>query len=132
MNQSSQKTAVLGICSERFEMIEVPLHPGITIIGRKPHLYPSSAAEVSRKHLTLCHDADISRVHLKIVYLPDLNKLTLEDLNSLNGTYINGARIEDTTQIDADTRIEIGRTSIIFLVDPAVTPLKGQQGGQSE
>ncbi len=113
-------------------MIEVPLHPGITIIGRKPHLYPSSSAEISRKNLTLDHDGDISRIHLKIVYLPDLNKLTVDDLNSLNGTYINGVRIDDITQIDADTRIEIGRTSIIFLVSPEVTPSNGQQGGQIE
>jgi len=46
-----------------------------------------------------------------------LNDSFLEDLNSTNGTYVNGKRIQ-TVQLEPGDRIQIGRVELIALRDP--------------
>jgi pSer/pThr/pTyr-binding forkhead associated (FHA) protein len=39
--------------------------------------------------------------------------VTLRDLNSLNGTYVNGARVEETVLRSAD-EIQIGKFKLVY------------------
>jgi predicted component of type VI protein secretion system len=69
------------------------------------------SGDVSRKHCRLCITA---------------NKVTLEDLNSLNGTYLNARRIEGIREVRSGDRIRVG--PVTFLVDcvQAKQPAKGE------
>jgi len=40
-------------------------------------------------------------------------RITVRDLNSLNGTYVNGARVEETSLHSGD-EIQIGKYKLIF------------------
>ncbi len=40
-------------------------------------------------------------------------RITLRDLNSLNGTYVNGKRVEETTLHSAD-EVQIGKFKLVF------------------
>lgn len=57
-------------------------------------------------------DTSISRRHFKL-HLED-NEVSLEDLGSTNGTYVNGKRIKKTVLHDGD-KIQISRDSIMEL-----------------
>src|SRR6476620_2054729 len=60
----------------------------------------------------------ISRKHSAIQWNDETNEITLEDLQSLNGTYLNGKQIEDTIHLKNGDHIQVG--SYIFeLVLPA-------------
>ncbi len=60
-------------------------------------------------------DDKVSRVHCGI-RLSD-GKFYLKDLKSRNGTYVNGERVEDTAEIKAGDRIQIGST--VFVMEDA-------------
>ncbi|MBR4190073.1 MAG: FHA domain-containing protein, partial [Kiritimatiellae bacterium] len=60
-------------------------------------------------------DDKVSRVHCGI-RLSD-GKFYLKDLKSRNGTYVNGERVEDTAEIKAGDRIQIGST--VFVMENA-------------
>jgi pSer/pThr/pTyr-binding forkhead associated (FHA) protein len=40
-------------------------------------------------------------------------RITLRDLNSLNGTYVNGERVEETVLHSAD-EVQIGKFKLVF------------------
>lgn len=56
-------------------------------------------------------DTTISRRHLEIEYKSD--SFLLRDLNSTNGTYVNGTRVKEAYLVPGD-RIKIGRTVLEF------------------
>ena len=60
-------------------------------------------------------DDKVSRVHCGI-RLSD-GKFYLKDLKARNGTFVNGQRVEDTVEIKAGDRIQIGST--IFVLESA-------------
>lgn len=74
------------------------LFPGKHIIGRK----------------TTCEftilDNTISRQHAQISIDDDGLSITVEDLNSHNGTFINGERLNGSVQVKIGDRIQFGRT----------------------
>lgn len=55
-------------------------------------------------------DPLVSRRHARMVVL--LDEVILEDLQSSNGVYVNGARIERRTSLHAGDRILMGTTEI--------------------
>ena len=58
----------------------------------------------------------VSRVHCRLTATPG-GGLEVRDLDSTNGTYVNGKRIE-TAQLEPGDRIQIGRVELIALRDP--------------
>jgi ABC transport system ATP-binding/permease protein len=57
----------------------------------------------------------VSRVHCRLTALPD-GSLELRDLESTNGTFVNGARVE-TTLLTPGDRIQVGRVELVSLRD---------------
>jgi pSer/pThr/pTyr-binding forkhead associated (FHA) protein len=59
-------------------------------------------------------DADlVSRLHCRLTALPD-GSLELRDLDSTNGTYVNGARVE-TARLAPGDRMRVGRVELVAL-----------------
>lgn len=57
----------------------------------------------------------VSRVHCRVTALAD-GQLELRDLESTNGTFVNGARIE-SVKLSAGDRIQVGRVELVALRD---------------
>lgn len=76
----------------------------ITSIGRSP----SSDLRLD--------DRSISRQHAAIYYLHQT--FYLEDLDSLNGTCLNGVPIKERVQIKAGDEIRFGLSSMLFMLIP--------------
>jgi len=72
---------------------------GDAVIGRSP----TAAIRVV--------DDGVSRNHARIRH--DSNGLFLEDLESRNGTYVNGARISESTTLREGDKIQVGRTTVL-------------------
>ncbi len=92
---------VLVICNGGFEGMEYELVSDETIIGRNP-----------TTHITLL-DENISREHAVVFIDRERNAFSVEDLQSTNGTKVNGKRIRSAELNHAD-EIEIGRTRFRF------------------
>ena len=60
----------------------------------------------------LLDDVSVSRHHA-IITRTASGRVTLRDLNSLNGTYVNGARVEETTLHTAD-EVQVGKFKLVF------------------
>ncbi|HMB00792.1 MAG TPA: helix-turn-helix domain-containing protein [Spirochaetota bacterium] len=77
----------------------------------KSFLLKQQETTVGRDHeadITI-NDPLISRCHLKITAAPAMNKVNIRDLNSTNGTYINGNKIK-TKALDENSYLQIGST----------------------
>jgi pSer/pThr/pTyr-binding forkhead associated (FHA) protein len=57
----------------------------------------------------------VSRVHCRVTALPD-GGLEVRDLDSTNGTFVNGHRIE-TARLTSGDRIQVGRVELVSLRD---------------
>ncbi len=57
----------------------------------------------------------VSRVHCRVTSLPG-GELEVRDLNSTNGTFVNGERIEHAVLAPGD-RIQVGRVELVALRD---------------
>ena len=57
----------------------------------------------------------VSRVHCRVTALPD-GGLEVRDLDSTNGTFVNGHRIE-TARLASGDRIQVGRVELVSLRD---------------
>lgn len=56
-------------------------------------------------------DPELSRRHARITRGPD-GRLTIEDLGSANGTFVNGRRIDDPQPLHAGDTIAVGQTTL--------------------
>jgi pSer/pThr/pTyr-binding forkhead associated (FHA) protein len=56
----------------------------------------------------------VSRVHCRLTLSPD-GDLTVEDLGSTNGTYVNDLRVEHPTALQPADTLKVGRVS--FAID---------------
>ena len=77
-----------------------------TLIGRNP-----------TTDITLL-DEGISREHALLLWVPDDGTYTIEDLQSTNGTKVNGKRVRSAELGDGDD-LQIGHTLFQFLVGEA-------------
>jgi pSer/pThr/pTyr-binding forkhead associated (FHA) protein len=57
----------------------------------------------------------VSRVHCRLTALPD-GGLEVHDLDSTNGTFLNGARVQ-TARVSSGDRIGVGRVDLVALHD---------------
>jgi pSer/pThr/pTyr-binding forkhead associated (FHA) protein len=57
----------------------------------------------------------VSRVHCRFTAMPD-GRLEVRDLESTNGTFVNGERTEVATLAPGD-RVQIGRVEVVALRD---------------
>ena len=87
-----------------FEGMSFDLDLEETLIGRNPNT-----------NITLL-DEGISREHAVILKDEDSGVYTIEDLQSTNGTKVNGKRVRSATLSTGDL-IELGKTRFEFLID---------------
>ena len=88
-----------------FEGMSYELTEEETLIGRNP-----------TTNITLL-DEGISREHALILFDEVDDTYVVEDLQSTNGTKVNGKRVRSTTLSHGD-EIQIGRTRFEFLTEP--------------
>jgi pSer/pThr/pTyr-binding forkhead associated (FHA) protein len=58
----------------------------------------------------------VSRVHCQLVAMGD-GALELRDLESTNGTYVNGTRIETAARLSPGDKVQVGRVELVALRD---------------
>src|SRR3954470_864251 len=56
-------------------------------------------------------DSEISRVHARVFHDPS-GQLTVEDLGSTNGTFVNGNRISSPTPLRPGDQVRVGQTTL--------------------
>jgi len=95
--------AVLVICNGGFEGMEYELSNEETIIGRNP-----------TTDITLL-DENISREHSIILRDTETGTYSIEDLQSTNGTRVNGKGVRSADLAPGD-EIEIGQTRFKFIL----------------
>src|SRR5919198_3691688 len=66
-------------------------------------------------------DPEISRVHARVSRGPG-GELTIEDLGSSNGTFVNGEQITGTRTLAAGDVVRVGRTTLEVTGEPAAAP----------
>lgn len=88
---------------------EVDVPEGEVTVGR------SRTATISLQ------DPSISRVHIRVV--ARAGRVLLEDLGSINGTYINGLRIEGVVEISDGAHIMLGESELELQIQKAPSPL---------
>lgn len=87
---------------DRGKKFELPAHEP-QLIGRSTEALPISDNTVSRRHAELT---------------PDDGKWWLRDLDSANGTFVNGYRISGRVQLAAGDQIRCGSTLMLFAIAP--------------
>lgn len=97
----SPRNARLVIKNGGFEGMAFELTAEETLIGRNP-----------TTDITLL-DEGISREHAIVLYDPASGSYSLEDLQSTNGTQVNGKRVRSVTLADGD-EVKVGRTLFQF------------------
>ena len=93
--------AALVILNGEFEGMRYPLGPDETLIGRNP-----------TTDVTLL-DENISREHALILRDTESGSYTIEDLQSTNGTKVNGKVVRNKALANGD-EIQIGHTIFRF------------------
>ena len=99
-----RNSARLVIKNGGFEGMAFELTAEETLIGRNP-----------TTDITLLDDG-ISREHAIILYDADSDSYSLEDLQSTNGTLVNGKRVRSVT-LSVGDEVQVGRTLFQFLRD---------------
>src|SRR3712207_8286978 len=56
-------------------------------------------------------DSEISRVHARVFHDPS-GRLTVEDLGSTNGTFVNGNRISAATPLNPGDQLRVGQSTM--------------------
>ena len=100
----SRVNGSLIILNGDFEGMQYELVSDETLIGRNP-----------TTHITLL-DEGISREHTMILYDQVDSAYLIEDLQSTNGTKVNGKRVRSATLSHGD-EIQIGHTRFRFVVN---------------
>ena len=62
--------------------------------------------------IAITHEKSISRKHCRIFKIDEL--VYIEDLNSANGTFVNGKKITEKTVLNSNDKIKLGRVILRF------------------
>ena len=86
------------------------------IVGRwtPDHRHNDINVGVANEDASYKGDNLISRKHFKLVWSPMDNTITIVDLNSTNGTFVDGVRISKPTILKHEDIISVGNTELIF------------------
>jgi len=103
MDSEKRRAARLEIRNGEFAGMVYDLTGDETLIGRNP-----------TTHITLL-DEGISREHAVVLLEEEDGTHVVEDLQSTNGTKVNGKRVRSATLADGD-EIEIGHTRFVYQV----------------
>lgn len=96
-NEPIRKTLILTDMKQPAKSFQVPLVDSV-VIGRS----------TKNANLVIDYDKSISAKHCEIEARQD-NRIVVTDLNSSNGTYINGNRVLTETEISSGVIIKLGR-----------------------
>jgi pSer/pThr/pTyr-binding forkhead associated (FHA) protein len=99
-----EQRAMLRIRTGGFEGMCYEITASETLIGRNP-----------TTDITLL-DEGISREHALILFDPETGGYSVEDLQSTNGTKVNGKRVRSAVLHDGD-EVEIGHTRFEFTLE---------------
>lgn len=100
----AKSTTSSGAARISYDGRDLPLFSGENIIGRDPEVaIPVDNSTVSRHHARL---------------MVGENEVTLEDLDSKNGTFINGQRISEPTVVTDGDQVAVGEVRMTFRVRP--------------
>lgn len=91
----------------RFQLQEIDLPPGITILGRSPEC-----------RVTI-EDPLVSRQHAQITV--EANRVVFRDMSSRNGSRVNGVPCTGAVPLHDGDRIRIGTQDLVFCVMDAQT-----------
>jgi two-component system, cell cycle response regulator len=82
-------------------------------VGEMYKLPPSGPAVIGRGRSSnvALHDEGVSRAHCQIV--DDADEIFVEDLDSRNGTFVNGERVLGRARLRDGDKIQVGRTTIL-------------------
>jgi len=82
--------------------------------------------QTSPNDLPLPFDTTVSRLHAVLENLPA--GWCIRDLNSRNGTFLNGQRIWGERPLRPGDEIRVGRTMLVFRVDSPIEPQESTAG----
>jgi len=123
-----ETTASLGLLEDRQELeaqlgdllSELPADTGMLVVRRGPNAGSTFALDTDSTSIGRHPDSDlflddvtVSRRHAVVRRLDDGYEIT--DVGSLNGTYVNGERI-DTVPLEDMDEVQIGRFVLVFLL----------------
>ena len=89
----------------------------MTVPAKTFRLLPGSVRTLGRATAAdfVVNAALVSRVHCRLTALPD-GGLEVRDLDSTNGTFVNGKRVE-TARLAPGDRIQVGRVELVAVRD---------------
>ncbi len=82
---------------------------------------PSAVIGRSRGNTVRIPSAEVSRRHCRL-RMRD-GQVTIEDLDSVNGTFLNGARVVGTEAVGPSDRIEVGPVTFVVEYELSMEPL---------
>lgn len=91
-------------------------HPDRTRLGRRFRMAPASSFEIGRAStadISLPDVMSVSREHARLHYSGDV--VTLEDLDSTNGTYVNDRVLTGSVELHSGDRFQVGTVHFKFL-----------------
>ena len=93
--------ASLYVLENDKQIAQFQLPPGIVTVGRL------------KSNTIVLDNPGVSRTHLRIDGDPSASFFVLEDLNSLNGTYMGSRRVQATLLQNGD-EIHLGKHTLVF------------------
>lgn len=112
-NIPANKTWFLAIRSSAQDLKEHQLKPGQSTIGR------------NAENVIVLNDLAASSYHAEIYFDQSADQVSIRDLDSTNGTFVNGKRIRKLKDLQQDDQIRIGH-SFISLINTGNGSLQGQ------
>mgnify|MGYP001340061751 FL=1 len=110
-HQNQDNAAYCARCSIPLHETEIKVQGSYQLQSSDGNLFPISGTEITigrKGDLSFPDDGFMSRKHAKIVNAA--GGLTLQDLNSQNGTFINGNKIQQAQKINIGDKIKCGNT----------------------
>lgn len=105
---------LLTIRTSNEKVIEFLPSEGLTTFGR-----------ITENDIVIRDDA-VSRHHAEMLFNPDSVTLSIRDLGSTNGTYVNGKRIKVAVQLEHGDQVRIGK-SLISIKSADTQQLESQE-----
>lgn len=106
INNPNSKVLVVRDVDHPDKVFRYPLR-GRVIIGRK-----KDYGAYQDVNIVLNYDASISGRHLAVSMQGD--RLYIEDLNSSNGTFINGERVRGIVPVATGCQVKLGRVNVVL------------------